>query len=57
MYTLSDIRLEWLGEESLFESNSNKPGGPIRGHYSSHLVVEVRPAALEQIWHPLGIHK
>ena len=24
MYTLSDTRLEWLGEESLFESNSNK---------------------------------
>ena len=24
MYTLSDTRLEWLGEELLFESNPNK---------------------------------
>ena len=57
MYPLSDTRLEWLGEESLFELNSNKCWGPIRGHYSSHLLVEVRPAALGQIWHSPGIHK
>ena len=54
MYTLSDTRLEWLREESLFESNSNKRWGPIRGHYSSHLLVEVRPTALGQIWDPPG---
>ena len=45
------------GEKSLFESNSNKRWGPIRGHYSSHLLVEVRSAVLGQIWHPPGIHK
>ena len=31
MYTLSDTRLEWLGEESLFESNSNKRWGANTG--------------------------
>ena len=36
MYTLSDTRLEWPGEGSLFESDSNKRQGPKRGHYSSH---------------------
>ena len=31
MYTLSDTRLEWLGEEPLFESNSNKCWGANTG--------------------------
>ena len=36
MYTLSDTRLEWLGEESLFESNSNKRWG---GQYGATIRV------------------
>ena len=31
MYTLSDTRLEWLGEASLFESNSDKRWGANTG--------------------------
>ena len=43
----------------LFESDSNKRrGGGNGGHYSSHpkAIIEVRPAALGQIWHPPGDH-
>ena len=57
MYTLSDkIGMAWGGSHYLSRTQI-KAGRPIRGHYSSHLLVEVRPAALGQIWHPPGIHK
>ena len=59
MYTSSDTRLEWPGEGPSFESDSNRRRGPKRGHYSSHskAIIEVRPAALGQIWHPPGNRK
>ena len=55
MYTPSDTGLEWLGEGPLYKSVSSKrQGGPNCGYYSSHFraIIEVRPGALVQIWHP-----
>ena len=57
MYTL--LTQDWNGlRRSQYSSRTQiNAGGPIRGHYAGHLLAEVRPAALGQIWHPPGIHK
>ena len=39
-----------LGRSHYSSRTQINAGGPIRGHYSSHLLVEVRPAVLGQIW-------
>ena len=54
IYTSSDTRLDWLREGPLFESDSNKrqgaKGATIR--VTSQAIIDVRPGALVQIWHP-----
>ena len=52
MYISCDTRFEWPGEGPLFESDSNKRQeantGPL--FESPQAMIEVRPAALVQIW-------
>ena len=55
MYTSSYTRLKWPGEGSLFESGTNKRQGAKTGalfRVTSQAIIEVRPAAFVQIWHP-----
>ena len=52
MYTSTDTRLEWPGEGPLFESDSHKYRGQNMAtiRVNSLAIIEVRPAALVQIW-------
>ena len=59
MHTSSDTGLEWPREGHYASGTEINAGDSKQGHYSSTswAIIEVRPAALGQIWHPPGSHK